>query len=181
MHKAYDLTMYLNLRVDYSSGRYVSLVVSTMPPIIVLGWMTLRTWPVRRDSRELDRIIINSLTTFECQNELGLVRGYGYFRADDKSVRPMTAPTLKHDCPQPDCEGIELQSFATPLSKTTKTTTTTITQQQEDRQRRRDEKRECKLRIILAREEMKFSHSIQFNAVPDWSSHYISYSNLKKL
>jgi hypothetical protein len=28
---------------------------------------------------------------------------------------------------------------------------------------------------------MKFSHSIQFNAVPDWSTHYISYSNLKKL
>ncbi|KAF2858337.1 SPX-domain-containing protein [Piedraia hortae CBS 480.64] len=28
---------------------------------------------------------------------------------------------------------------------------------------------------------MKFSHSIQFNAVPDWASHYISYSNLKKL
>ncbi|PSR85628.1 SPX domain-domain-containing protein [Coniella lustricola] len=28
---------------------------------------------------------------------------------------------------------------------------------------------------------MKFSHSIQFNAVPDWSSHYIAYSNLKKV
>ncbi|KAH6996985.1 SPX domain-containing protein [Ilyonectria destructans] len=28
---------------------------------------------------------------------------------------------------------------------------------------------------------MKFSHSIQFNAVPDWSSYYIAYSNLKKL
>ncbi|KAL1998193.1 hypothetical protein VTN02DRAFT_6677 [Thermoascus thermophilus] len=28
---------------------------------------------------------------------------------------------------------------------------------------------------------MKFSHSIQFNAVPDWSAHYIGYSNLKKL
>ncbi|KAF8473955.1 SPX domain-containing protein [Kalaharituber pfeilii] len=28
---------------------------------------------------------------------------------------------------------------------------------------------------------MKFSHSIQFNAVPDWSSHYIAYSSLKKL
>lgn len=28
---------------------------------------------------------------------------------------------------------------------------------------------------------MKFSHSIQFNAVPDWSSQYINYSNLKKL
>lgn len=28
---------------------------------------------------------------------------------------------------------------------------------------------------------MKFSHSIQFNAVPDWSNYYIAYSNLKKL
>lgn len=28
---------------------------------------------------------------------------------------------------------------------------------------------------------MKFSHSLQFNAVPEWSSKYISYSNLKKL
>ena len=28
---------------------------------------------------------------------------------------------------------------------------------------------------------MKFSHSLQFNAVPEWSSHYIAYSNLKKL
>ncbi len=28
---------------------------------------------------------------------------------------------------------------------------------------------------------MKFSHSIQFNAVPEWSNNYISYSNLKKL
>ncbi|KAJ5636676.1 uncharacterized protein N7484_009989 [Penicillium longicatenatum] len=32
-----------------------------------------------------------------------------------------------------------------------------------------------------AADKMKFSHSIQFNAVPDWSSHYIAYSNLKKL
>ncbi|RHZ46395.1 hypothetical protein CDV55_100763, partial [Aspergillus turcosus] len=29
--------------------------------------------------------------------------------------------------------------------------------------------------------KMKFSHSIQFNAVPDWSAYYIAYSNLKKL
>ncbi|KAF3103424.1 low-affinity phosphate transporter [Orbilia oligospora] len=28
---------------------------------------------------------------------------------------------------------------------------------------------------------MKFSHSVQFNAVPEWSSNYIAYSNLKKL
>lgn len=29
--------------------------------------------------------------------------------------------------------------------------------------------------------KMKFSHSIQFNAVPDWSTSYIAYSNLKKM
>lgn len=28
---------------------------------------------------------------------------------------------------------------------------------------------------------LRFAHSIQFNAVPDWTSHYIAYSNLKKL
>lgn len=28
---------------------------------------------------------------------------------------------------------------------------------------------------------MKFAHSIQFNAVPEWSAHYIAYSNLKKM
>ncbi|EFX06461.1 plasma membrane phosphate transporter [Grosmannia clavigera kw1407] len=42
---------------------------------------------------------------------------------------------------------------------------------------RRAEKR----RWLQAQDEMKFSHSLQFNAVPDWSSHYIAYSNLKKL
>jgi SPX domain len=38
-----------------------------------------------------------------------------------------------------------------------------------------------KYRKLLEREAMKFSHSIQFNAVPEWTSHYINYSNLKKL
>lgn len=38
-----------------------------------------------------------------------------------------------------------------------------------------------KYRELLRREAMKFSHSIQFNAVPEWTSHYINYSNLKKL
>ncbi|KAL8829812.1 MAG: hypothetical protein Q9170_006014 [Blastenia crenularia] len=42
-------------------------------------------------------------------------------------------------------------------------------------------KPERKLRKSFQAREMKFSHSIQFNAVPDWSSHYIAYSNLKKL
>jgi hypothetical protein len=51
----------------------------------------------------------------------------------------------------------------------------------EDRERRRQEKRTLKREWLETRDEMKFSHSIQFNAVPDWSSHYIAYSNLKKL
>lgn len=51
----------------------------------------------------------------------------------------------------------------------------------EDRQRQREEKRALKRQWLETQDEMKFSHSIQFNAVPDWSSHYIAYSNLKKL
>jgi len=45
------------------------------------------------------------------------------------------------------------------------------------RRLKRDEKR----RWLDEQDDMKFSHSIQFNAVPDWSSHYIAYSNLKKM
>lgn len=37
------------------------------------------------------------------------------------------------------------------------------------------------LRLATKEDLMKFSHSLRFNAVPDWSSHYIAYSNLKKL
>lgn len=51
----------------------------------------------------------------------------------------------------------------------------------EDRCARRAEKRARKIQRLEDEDEMKFSHSIQFNAVPDWSSHYIAYSNLKKL
>ncbi|KAF4971924.1 hypothetical protein FSARC_1367 [Fusarium sarcochroum] len=50
-----------------------------------------------------------------------------------------------------------------------------------DRESRRQAKRDEKRRWLEEQDEMKFSHSIQFNAVPDWSSHYIAYSNLKKL
>ena len=46
--------------------------------------------------------------------------------------------------------------------------------------RRRDRARR-ELEKLERGEAMKFSHSIQFNAVPDWSSFYIAYSNLKKL
>ena len=43
------------------------------------------------------------------------------------------------------------------------------------------DKRAEKRKWLNQQDEMRFSHSIQFNAVPDWSSHYIAYSNLKKL
>ncbi|KAF2730031.1 hypothetical protein EJ04DRAFT_537518 [Polyplosphaeria fusca] len=46
---------------------------------------------------------------------------------------------------------------------------------------KRARKRREKLERLCEEAEMKFSHSLQFNSVPDWSSHYIAYSNLKKL
>lgn len=49
------------------------------------------------------------------------------------------------------------------------------------RQRQHQAKRAEKRRRLDHEDDMKFSHSIQFNAVPDWSSKYIAYSNLKKL
>ncbi|KFA50504.1 hypothetical protein S40293_03033 [Stachybotrys chartarum IBT 40293] len=51
----------------------------------------------------------------------------------------------------------------------------------DSREERRRIKRSEKRQWLEQQDEMKFSHSIQFNAVPDWSSHYIAYSNLKKL
>lgn len=51
----------------------------------------------------------------------------------------------------------------------------------EKKEAQRTLKKAEKRRWLENQDEMKFSHSIQFNAVPDWSSHYIAYSNLKKL
>jgi hypothetical protein len=53
--------------------------------------------------------------------------------------------------------------------------------QKEVRNSERQVRRAEKGRALDEADEMKFSHSIQFNAVPDWSSKYIAYSNLKKL
>ncbi|SPO05617.1 related to multidrug resistance protein [Cephalotrichum gorgonifer] len=50
-----------------------------------------------------------------------------------------------------------------------------------DREKQHQAKRAEKTQWLDERDEMKFSHSIQFNAVPDWSSEYLAYSNLKKL
>lgn len=72
-----------------------------------------------------------------------------------------------------DESAIELENLVDPVRAGS--------QPENQRERRRAQKRERKLYQLREREEMKFSHSIQFNAVPDWSNHYISYSNLKKL
>ncbi|RYO54982.1 putative transporter [Alternaria tenuissima] len=64
-------------------------------------------------------------------------------------------------------QAIELQEFDT-------------RPEQPHRESKREQKRREKLEQLREAEEMKFSHSLQFNAVPDWSNHYIAYSNLKK-
>lgn len=71
---------------------------------------------------------------------------------------------------QPEVSEIELQ----PLSDFKRT------KLKDHRAALRHRKRLVKLEKLAEAEEMKFSHSIQFNAVPDWSSNYIAYSNLKK-
>jgi hypothetical protein len=58
--------------------------------------------------------------------------------------------------------------------------TCTHTAQEGPPESKRDRKRREKLEQLREADEMKFSHSLQFNAVPDWSNHYIAYSNLKK-
>ncbi|KAK5208018.1 low-affinity phosphate transporter [Exophiala xenobiotica] len=83
-----------------------------------------------------------------------------------QGIQPRTRPFL--DSPNPNFKpagpSIELESFGSAQA----------------REANRSNKRLRKLEQLAEREEMKFSHSIQFNAVPDWSSNYISYSNLKK-
>jgi phosphate transporter len=56
-----------------------------------------------------------------------------------------------------------------------------IQHRRDQQAQKRATRAELKIRQLDEADEMKFSHSIQFNAVPDWSSHYIAYSNLKKL
>jgi hypothetical protein len=72
-------------------------------------------------------------------------------------------------------DAYELTDFSNPPNHTT------TVDDFEAREARRLAKRVEKLARREEEFEMKFSHSIQFNAVPDWSSHYIAYSNLKKL
>ncbi|KFY35588.1 hypothetical protein V494_05785 [Pseudogymnoascus sp. VKM F-4513 (FW-928)] len=75
----------------------------------------------------------------------------------------------------------EGQSDAYELTDFNNTPRDQTTDDFEAREARRLAKRVEKLARREEEFEMKFSHSIQFNAVPDWSSHYIAYSNLKKL
>lgn len=69
---------------------------------------------------------------------------------------------------------IELQDLSAPTATAAETAAA-------EAQEKLDVKRAAKRRWLEEQDEMKFSHSIQFNAVPDWSNHYIAYSNLKKL
>lgn len=85
--------------------------------------------------------------------------------AQDRGGRINTTTT------SPDSEEYELVEY--PDADARKT--------QSHREERRKKKRAEKRRWLEEQDEMKFSHSLQFNAVPDWSSHYIAYSNLKKL
>ncbi|KAK4040461.1 SPX domain-containing protein [Parachaetomium inaequale] len=73
----------------------------------------------------------------------------------------------------PPADQIELQAYPTAAQK--------YRDFARERQHRYDVKRAEKRRWLEQQDEMKFSHSIQFNAVPDWSNHYIAYSTLKKL
>lgn len=70
-----------------------------------------------------------------------------------------------------DCESYELDDYEVISNR----------KDQIAREERRKTKKDEKRQWLDEQDEMKFSHSIQFNAVPDWSSHYIAYSNLKKL
>jgi phosphate transporter len=90
-----------------------------------------------------------------------------------QSGRPLTVPTSRR---VPHNADIELENFSRRrLPQTEGTLSFPI------RGAREEDNTLDRVRRLAEKEAMKFSHSIQFNAVPDWSSHYISYSNLKKL
>lgn len=87
---------------------------------------------------------------------------------------------------QVDQNEFELQEYPQPKQPRTDTADDTADTNRNlnpsrDRAARKEEKKARKRRWLEAQDDMKFSHSIQFNAVPDWSTHYIAYSNLKKL
>jgi phosphate transporter len=81
------------------------------------------------------------------------------------------SPSATDDPLLPDTEQYELEDYKRIQKR----------QELEAEGARRAAKNAGKARRLDEEDEMKFSHSIQFNAVPDWSSHYIAYSNLKKL
>ena len=84
-----------------------------------------------------------------------------------------TTTTLEIFSPYRDAatpQAFELQPLENPAGK----------EQRGARERKKEQTRREKLEQLREADEMKFSHSLQFNAVPDWSNHYIAYSNLKK-
>lgn len=84
--------------------------------------------------------------------------------------------------PHKDRRAIELAPLDRPdATRPADDQPTTLQVFTELREQEKAEKRQAKRDELFSSSDMKFSHSIQFNAVPDWSSHYIAYSNLKKL
>lgn len=108
------------------------------------------------------------------QTNHGTDRGGNPHRATASSSLLSSRPPEKIEQP----EQIELAAYPRPADAA-------AAQRYHDAVRQRehayDLRRAEKRRWLEEQDEMKFSHSLQFNAVPDWSSHYIAYSNLKKL
>lgn len=92
--------------------------------------------------------------------------------------------TLDASSPPAD-SAIELKPVRPPKAQSAAPQLGVLDIYNELRQQERDKQRLEKLERAFvgadADDAMKFSHSIQFNAVPDWSNQYVAYSNLKKL
>jgi phosphate transporter len=94
-------------------------------------------------------------------------------------IVPTTAANLDgYSRPAPVPEEFELEQLPPPAYPVPESS---AERQRAWREERRARKRQEKLERLRQEAEMKFSHSLQFNAVPDWTNHYIAYSNLKKL
>ena len=101
--------------------------------------------------------------------------------SESESAQPSKTNPKSSGQQEDQQDEFELQDYPQPKQHHTADTNQRNLNPSRDRAARREEKKARKRRWLDAQDEMKFSHSIQFNAVPDWSTHYIAYSNLKKL
>ncbi|KAI9733593.1 MAG: low-affinity phosphate transporter [Cirrosporium novae-zelandiae] len=189
---------YLSVRVLYSTGTG-ALLPGGLKALKLWGFGTLGLPPLYISTGALQIYGIafdfnNTTTTSandsQIQNQIKAVlatsphfpsANYHYPATSSIPTKTTTGPLLPRPsrANQPDSaqkfvnDYIELQDFS--LDGPPRDP-----QSDQPKQRKLQKRRE-KLEKLVAEEEMKFSHSIQFNAVPDWSNNYIAYSNLKKL